>query len=180
MDSSTKKSGKSRTSKKGSRAKRNTPVKTLNHGNFLSQKAIPSDLLTDAGRWSLSINGSLSGITRSLPALLLSIQNSSFKQREMGICKLSMVGCEGSLTREDNTTKSSLSQGNPHCLMCLYEMLSSRLEKASRELSERDQEYFSLSMTQLSAIYRGLLSRLTWQGMPVSSLAQPCPHQSPK
>ena len=180
MDSSTKKFGGSRTSKKGSRGRRNTPAKTSNLGNSWLRNLIRSALHTDDERWSLNINGSLTGIIKSLPELPLSIASSSFEQLVMGICKLSLDGCEGSLILRGNTTKSSPSQGNPHCLMCLYEMLYSRLWELCQDTSGKDHEYYSRCMTQLCVTYKELLKQLKLRQTPVSSSLLPCPHQSQK
>lgn len=180
MDSSTKKSGKNRTSKKGSRGRRNTPVKISNLGSFSLQKATLWGSPTVDEQWSLNINGYWTGTIKSLLELLPSTVSSSFERQEMDIYKLSLGECVVSLIPADNTTKSSLSQGNPHCLMCLYEMLSSRLVELCQDYSGSDREYFSRSTTQLCVIFKGLLEKLKQQQMPVSSSLLPCPHQSPK
>ena len=180
MDSSTKKSGKSRTSRTGSRGRRSTPVKTSNPGNFLLRNPTLWALPTGEEQLKVSINGYWTGTTKSLHELLPSTASLSLKPLETGIYRLVSPVCVDFQIPADNTIKSLPFQVNQPSLTSSLETLFSRLESLSQELSGKDRESFLRCMTQLCVIFTERQRILKQLQTPVSSSLQPLAPQSPK
>lgn len=146
MASSTKRSGKNRSLKRGNHAKKSSCAKTSSRGSSSSPSPTRSELPTGEPQLTLNINGSWTGIIRSLQELTRSTALLYTKQLTPASFKRALRECEDSPMLKGSGTRFSLSQAKLPCPTSSSETLSSHLGEAFQRILENDPASFSRSM----------------------------------